>query len=161
MPSYASTTSVSVEKTQSEIRTLLARSGATKFGLLEEDGQAAILFDLKDRRIKFVIVLPKRTESRFIRGRYGKLRPIEAQHKEWEQACRARWRALFLSIKAKLVTVESAISSFEEEFYAHVMLPTGQTIYEASHQAVQQAYLSGEMPRLLLPGIGETSATVH
>ena len=40
---------------------------------------------------------------------------------------RQRWRALALCIKAKLEAVECGITSFEEEFLAHVVMPNGQT----------------------------------
>ena len=37
-------------------------------------------------------------------------------HGRWEQACRQRWRALALVIKAKLEAIDAEISTFEEEF---------------------------------------------
>jgi response regulator RpfG family c-di-GMP phosphodiesterase len=41
---------------------------------------------------------------------------------------RRRWRCLAMVIKAKLEVVASGISSFEEEFLAHVMLYDGRTV---------------------------------
>jgi hypothetical protein len=66
-----------------------------------------------------------------------------------EKACRQRWRALALCIKAKLEAVEAGITQFEEEFYAHIVLPGGRTIYEETSEAVRVTYESGKMPPLL------------
>jgi hypothetical protein len=45
----------------------------------------------------------------------------------WEQACRRRWRALALVIKAKLEAAEAGITEFEAAFLAHIVLPDGET----------------------------------
>ena len=42
--------------------------------------------------------------------------------------CRQRWRALNLAIKAKLEAVESGIVTFDQEFLAHIVGPSGQTV---------------------------------
>lgn len=154
---FASETSVSVENSQAEIRKILGRYGASKFMYYEEESRAAIMFEMKGKRIKFLLPLPAKSEKRFWQTpsrRYA--RSADAAYKEWEQACRQRWRALALAIKAKLESVESGIASFEEEFYAFIMLPSGKTVYEESYEAVNNAYLSGSMPKLLMPGL-ETS----
>jgi len=154
---FASATTVSVEKSQAEIRKILNRYGASKFVYYEEESRAGILFEMKGKRIKFILPLPAKSEGRFwVTPERGKARTSEAANKEWEQACRQRWRALALAIKAKLESVESGIATFEEEFYAFIMLPSGKTVYEESYEAVNRAYLSGSMPKLLLPGL-ETS----
>jgi hypothetical protein len=68
----------------------------------------------------------------------------------WEQACRQRWRALCLSIKAKLESVESGIEEFESAFMAQVVMPDGKTISETITPMIEQAYKSGKMPNLML-----------
>lgn len=154
---YAAETSVSTEQSQAEIRKTLNRYGAERFAYYEEDLRAAIMFEMKGRRIKFLLPLPSKNDRQFWQTPERRTaRSADAALKSWEQACRQRWRALALAIKAKLESVESGIASFEEEFYAFIVLPTGKTIYEETHAAVEQAYLTGKMP-LLLPGIGETS----
>jgi hypothetical protein len=40
-------------------------------------------------------------------------------------------------IKTKLEAVESGITEFEAEFYAHTVLPGGQTVYEATREQGQ------------------------
>jgi hypothetical protein len=67
----------------------------------------------------------------------------------WEQACRQRWRALALVVKAKLEAVECGISTFEEEFLAWMMLPDGSTVGDRMLPQLETAYRTGQMPPLL------------
>jgi hypothetical protein len=76
-------------------------------------------------------------------------------HYELCRACRQRWRALALVIKAKLEAVESGIATFDEEFMNWILLPNGQTVGDMIRPKIEQVYLTGELPPLLL-GIGET-----
>ena len=69
----------------------------------------------------------------------------------WEQACRARWRALYLIIKAKLEAIESGISTVEHEFLSDVVVPNGQTVGAFMAPQLEAAYTTGRMPALL-PG---------
>src|ERR1700683_1788171 len=146
---YASETAVSSEKSQAELRKVLAKYGATKFGYLEETTRAAIMFEVAGRRIRFVIPLPDRTDQEFTHTRhrqsYNRQRlSVDRQHERYEQAIRQRWRALVLAVKAKLAAVESGIATFEDEFLAYTMLPDGQTVGEWAHPQLEQAYLSGK-----------------
>jgi hypothetical protein len=68
----------------------------------------------------------------------------------WEQACRQRWRALALVVKAKLEAVEAGISTFEEEFMAHLILPSGHTVGSYALPRLRAALESGKMPSNLL-----------
>jgi hypothetical protein len=153
---YAKDTSVSSEKSQAEIRKTLTRYGATTFGLLEEGARAAIVFEVSNRRIRFNLPLPDPNDDQFFRipRRYERRSP-EAARQKWEQACRQRWRALALAIKAKLEAVESGIATFEEEFLAYVVMPDGQTVGQHVLPNVATAYATGQMPPLL-PAIGGT-----
>ena len=128
---YAEQTSVPVEKTRAEIETLLMKHGANRFGYMLEGNKAAIAFTMQNRSVRFIVPLPDRSEKRFwfTPARRNQRSPDEA-YKEWEQACRARWRALFLCIKAKIEAVEVGITTFEEEFLAHFVLETGKTVGE-------------------------------
>lgn len=148
---FAKDTSVSVEKSQAEIRATLTKYGASRFALFEEVGSAGIAFEAQGRRVRFTLPLPDRKEPRFWKtpGR-GLPRNSAQAYEAWEQACRQRWRALALAIKAKLESVECGIATFEQEFYAFVILPSGRTVYEESHETVKQAYLTGTTPPLLL-----------
>jgi len=54
-----------------------------------------------------------------------------------------------LVIKAKLEAVETGITTFQDEFLAHIMLPDGSTVSEFVGPQLEIAYENGEMPRLL------------
>ena len=61
------------------------------------------------------------------------------------------WRALALSIKAKLVGVDDGIETFEQAFMAHVVMPDGLTLGDHVTPKIAAAYESGKMPALLPP----------
>ena len=130
---YAAKTDVPVERSRGHIERALKRYGATGFAFAMQPGQAMIGFQTKDRRIRFVLPIPRGTESR----------------KEFEQLERSRWRALLLSITAKLEAVESGIESFDSAFMSHIVMPNGQTMAEHSLPYIAEAYRSGKMPPLL------------
>src|SRR5262245_57571225 len=153
---YAKNTEVPVEKTQVENKTIVSEYGETTVASLEAARRAAIMFEASGRRIRFILVLPDPNDERFYRisGQYRR-RSNDAARRKWEQACRQRWRALALAIKAKLEAVESGIATFEEEFLPYTVMPDGMTVAEHALPAVAKAYLTGSMPPLL-PAIGET-----
>lgn len=74
---------------------------------------------------------------------------FDSLEKAYEQACRQRWRALNLAVKAKLEAVSSGIASFEEEFLAHIVLPNGKTVGNLLVPQLGRAYLENKMPPLL------------
>jgi hypothetical protein len=154
MMPYAGKTKVGIESSQTEIRKIVNRYGATRFASMDEPGLSIIMFEVNGRRVKFSLTMPDISEFALTPGRRAK-RSKESQYDAWEQACKARWRSLALSIKAKLVAVEDNIAMFEQEFLDYVVLPNGQTVGEYVRPQIQQAYLTGTMPKML-PGVGET-----
>lgn len=149
---YADNTSVSVEKSRAEVERTLARYGASAFGYMTEAGRAVIMFEAHDRRIRFDLPLPRPDERRFTHtpGR-NTARSSQQALAAWEQACRQRWRALALAVKAKLEAVEAGIAEFEDEFLAYITLPSGQTMGQVARPAIAHAYDTGSMPALM-PG---------
>lgn len=181
---YATDTSVSVAKTRGEIEDLVTRSGASKFFSGIEDGRAFIGFVMRCnekpcrdctgptplrnrwqcelctktgkvhdlRNVMFELPLPK-TEGFKLDGRRRSRTP-EKQHEAWEQACRSSWRALLLAIKAKLVSVESGVESFEEAFLAQLVVKDDQgravRFGTRAVQAIADAYVRNGPPQLLL-----------
>jgi hypothetical protein len=146
---YAADTNVSVEKSRAEIEAILSRYGAGQFGYARDDsrGVASILFSAHGRQIRFVLTLPKRGDKQFAftPSRRNARSPQDAE-KAWEQACRQRWRALALCIKAKLEAVACGISEFEDEFLANIVLPGGDTVSNLMRPQIAAAYLSGDAP---------------
>lgn len=150
MSKYAANTDVSVERSAAEIERTLQRYGADQFIRGWQHGSAFIAFAMNDRRIRFVLPLPDKREDQFWKTPGGRRRRDDAAaFRAWEQACRQRWRALSLCIKAKLEAVEAGIATFEEEFLAHIELPGGRTVGDWMVPQIEQAYASGKMPPLL------------
>lgn len=149
MSRYAEKTSVSVDNSRAEIERTLARYGADQFAYGRDDsrGIASIQFRTSSRHVRFVLHLPGREDDEFLyTPTRGTLRSGEAAYKAWEQACRQRWRALALCIKAKLEAVEAGISEFDEEFLAHIVVPNGQTVGEWLCPQIDHAYQTQKMP---------------
>lgn len=150
---YAENTSVSVEKSKAEIESTLMRYGANEFVSGWDQDKALIGFKCRDRFIRFELPLPKRDDRAFTHTpNRGNARTDREAYKAWEQACRQRWRALALCIKAKLEAVESGITTFEDEFLAHIVMSNGQTIGQSLVPRLEQACDPSKMPKLL-PGL--------
>jgi len=161
MPSYAQNTDVSIDRSKAEIEHILQRFGATGFmsGWDSEKHTALISFRLRGRYMRFRLDLPDPADPVFVYAKVNQSHararrtPVQA-HAAWEQACKERWRALALLIKAKLAAIESGVVSLEDEFLANVMLPDQRTVGEWMQPQVQRAYESGVMPPLLpLPDV--------
>lgn len=152
MTRYASETSVSVEKTRAEIERTLRRYGASSFAYGWEGDRALIGFAMSDRRVRFLLPLVSRDDRAVTHTPTGIGRSAAVADKEHEQANRQRWRALGLIVKAKLEAVESGITTFEDEFLAHILLPDGRTYGEFAIPQIAAVYARGEAPRLL-PGL--------
>lgn len=146
---YAENTNISVEKSKAEIERTLQRYGADQFMYGWNDSQAIVSFHMNERYIKFLLPMPDRNDDQFLKTPTGKRRTAVQIEKEYEQACRQRWRALNLVIKAKLEAVEAGISEFEDEFMANITLPDGSTVGQFMRPQIAVAYDKGKMPPLL------------
>ena len=155
---FAEDTSVSVGKSQAEIKDMIQRYGCSHFAFMESDAGAQIAFRAKDRNVLFRLPLPDPAAPEFTvgyppsgsRSYKVKLAPDQARAK-WEQACRRSWRALALVIKAKLEAVASGIVTFEDEFLAYTMKPDGETIGDWAKRELPGVLEGRPMPPLL-PG---------
>ncbi|MCJ2015234.1 hypothetical protein [Methylobacterium sp. J-076] len=159
---YAADTSVPMNRSIDEIRTTVRRYGASEFAHMESDTQAAIQFTMHGRRIMFRLVMPDLRDAAFAKTETGRDRSASAAETAWEQACRSRWRALALVIKAKLEAVAVGIVVFEDEFLANTIPPgTSVTFGEAVREHMRLAHENGSLTPLL-PHIrpnGGTDAT--
>ncbi len=151
MARFAEDTEVSVEKSRAEIERLIIRYGATSTAFMNGPSHALIMFEAKNRRVVFELPLPDLNHKQFDKDGRGSIRTPEKRHAAWEQACRQKWRALALVIKAKLEAVESGITSFEDEFLAHIMMPDGQTVGSHVKPSIEAWYSGGNMHPLLPP----------
>lgn len=141
---YAAKTSVPVGRSQAEIKQILTKYGATTFVFGDSPDKAMVQFEMKKRLIKFILPIP--------------LKGITKNKKGWtlgqdavDQLTRSRWRALVISIKAKLEAVEIGITSFEQEFLAHIVIPGGSTVGNEIVPRLEEIYRTGNMPPLLGP----------
>jgi hypothetical protein len=144
---YAKETDVSCAKSRMDIESTLQRYGADQFAYAAAPGKAMIGFTMHGRQVRFILPLPKIDDFRLTD--LGRARTEKSQQDAWEQACRQRWRALLLVIKAKLEATECGISTFESEFMANIVLPDGRTAGEFMLPQITAAYERGTMPAML------------
>jgi hypothetical protein len=115
---YASRTKVPVEKTRTDIERLVRKYGAKGFASAWQGQSARVEFLCNDRHIRLTVVVPASAERE-----------------------REKWRAMFLLVKAKLVAVDAKIATFEEAFFADIVMPeTGKTVWETAREPLKLAY---------------------
>lgn len=134
---YAKDTAVPVKRSKAAIEDLLEGFGAHRIGIAIEPGKAIVGFTINRKGsswgVRFTMPVATAAEAAAIVDRHGY--PLaEGRKANWIDARnREKWRALFLTIKAKLVSVENKVETFEEAFMAHLVKPgTGQTVGEAT-----------------------------
>jgi hypothetical protein len=149
--SYATGTNVSSDRSRAEIERILVRYGATSFINGWEPGRAAVGFVLRGRQYRLLLPIPDRGDDQFIYTPTGKERSQDAAYRVHDQEVRRRWRALALVLKAKLEAVQSGITTFEQEFAIHAVLPDGATVGEHVLPAIAEHYRTGTAPALLPP----------
>src|SRR5947209_6299556 len=110
MAKYAEGTTVDADRSRVDIETTLRKQRAKRFiSAWDVDGLVAIIqFELSGRRMKFSIPLPDPQAKEFVETPTGQWLRTENQAREaYEKEVRRRWRALLLTIKAKLESVAS------------------------------------------------------
>ena len=144
---YAKGTTVSVEKSQTEIQRTLARYGADAFGFGEDTAahRAVVTFRAHGRHVRFDLPLPDPSKGTWATKSTNQL---DAER-------RRRWRALAAAIKSLLECVETGILTFEEAFAVKTVLPSGETVGAWLEPQVAQVYETGTMPPLLPGGDGQ------
>lgn len=152
MTRYAAQTEVDAGRSREELERTVVRYGASAFGYGWEDGRAVVQFRAQGRYVKFELPMPNPDDREFTLTPTGKARSGSSAAQAYQQASRQRWRALALVVKAKLEAVESGITTFDEEFMAHLLLPDGQTVGQFMGPQIEHAYEHGKMPKLLGSG---------
>jgi hypothetical protein len=151
---YAQQTGVTSENRRAEIERTLRRYGAGAFAYGWDRRTASVAFEMGGRRVQFRLPMPDPADRQFTHTpERGRPRSPEAAEREYEQAVRQRWAALALVIKAKLEAIEAGISTLDEEFLAHLVLPDGSTVAERTIPQLDAAYAGQPLPALL-PGGG-------
>lgn len=121
---YAASTDVDVDRSRAEIERTLRRFGCEEFGYSWTPDGYRIGFRIKNRLVRYDLPLPRPEDRQFTRTpARGLERTPAAAQAAYDQAVKQRFRALLLVIKAKLEAVESGITTLEDEFLAHTVIP--------------------------------------
>lgn len=130
---YAEDTKVPAAQSRAQIETMLRKVSANRIVTMDEALEAVVVFMLAGRLIRLRIEIP---------GEVG------------DQRRRAIWRAIGLVVKAKIEAVAQGITTVEQEWLAHVVLPNGRTVGDWVEPQLQVAYDEGRMPTepLMLEG---------
>jgi len=149
MTIYAANTDVPVDRSQLQIKRELQRYGADSFMFCEEPARAMIQFRYQGRSVRFIIEFPDRNSPRFTKSAKQKRPRDEAfAFRAWEQACRQKWRALHLFVKAALEAAHGGIVTFDDVFLPFLVLPNDRTVGEHLRPMIDKAVKQGLMPRL-------------
>lgn len=124
---YAERTKVPIGQSKAEIEKLVKKYSAGNFMTGDIDGRANVVFQMCDRNIRFTVAIP-----------------------ENEQAARSMWRALLLTIKAKLESAERGIETFEQAFLANIVMQDGRTVADHAIPRIESHY-AGDQSIPLLP----------
>lgn len=128
-----------------DIRRLLKRYEAGTVAILDSDSRVGVVFTMQGRRVRFVMQLPP--VSDFSHNSAGAKMGKRQQQQAHEKVIRQHWRALLLTINAKLESFEIGIETFEEAFMAQLVLADGKTFGETVLQQIENGslpLLSGE-----------------
>lgn len=145
---FAEGTTVAVERTLAEIGATIVKHGGSNFTFsMGSPGATSIVaFKAHDRFVRFSLPMPRPDDRAFLRGRGSRELAYQAE-------LRRVWRALLLCIRAKLEVVATGITSFEDEFLAHIVVPGGETFGDWARPKLADAYASGvSLPPLLGDG---------
>ena len=148
MQHYALKTDVSAERSKAELEELLRLYGASAVASGWTDGHAFLAFTLCERTVRLRVPMP--STSDFSHTESGRRRGARRQQQAFEQAYRARWRALLLVVRAKLEACSIGITSLEREFLADLALPEGRTVGDVLSADLARA-LSEPFTLRLLP----------
>jgi hypothetical protein len=115
---YAEGTSVSAERSQDEIRSLLRKHGADRFAFAEAPEGAHIQFSLRGQQYRFTVDRPTTADAP--RGTQSTWRD-----REW----RRRWRARLLWLKATLeFAADEDSDQLRTALLAYLLLKDGRTV---------------------------------
>lgn len=130
---YAEDTKVPTAQSRAQIETMLRKASANRIVTMDEALEAVVAFMLAGRLIRLRIEIPGDAS---------------------DQRRRAIWRAIGLVVKAKIEAVAQGITTVEQEWLAHVVLPDGRTVSDWVEPQLRVAYDEGRMPTepLMLEG---------
>ena len=149
---YAAGTSVTTDRSRTEVEKLLKCHGATGFICAWDDeaDTEVLMCRIQGRMLRFNVTKPQ--IQNFMYTEQGRPRMAALAEKARMAEYRRRWRALLLLVKAKLEAIAAEVSTFDREFLADMCLSTGDTVGQWMGTQLDAVYMEGKMP-LQLPGI--------
>lgn len=145
---YAQQTDVPAGRSRDQIERVLVKYGASRFMYGWEEGYACVAFEMHGHHIKFLLPMPSPTQAGILMTPTGRKRTQKQVNEAYEQACRQRWRALHLVIKAKLEAIESGIRTFEQEFLDAIVTEDGSTVGDRVIPEVRSLKQGKPLPQL-------------
>jgi hypothetical protein len=149
-------TKVSVGKSEAELRALIEKFGAKKYGMMEnwEEGTLTIVFDYNKFPIKLDLNIETIVAVRLEDEPYNSYR--RCTEEEYEQKIRSQakmvgMRVLVHQVKAWLLAIEYGIFTPEEVFLAHYVTKSGRTVGQEIISDLQNRLMN---PKQLLLGAG-------
>ncbi|GEM_PF-665059 len=162
MNRFARQTSVTIERSQEELRRLLRDYGGDDIFMGSSESQAAALVQFRYHGIpmQFRLRTPAMSEERFhfTRDKRGFKRQFsnEQTRRLWDQACRQQWRVVILIVRANLEAVESGTLKPEEAFLPYLLLPNGRNVADNLGGGVSKWIAGGNTPRMLMETFGSS-----
>lgn len=146
MARYAEGTAVTVDKSMADIRRLLLAAGCTHYASGEGPDSAGVQFRLGGLHYRFEVQRPSWEELRERYGSPGRVDQAKAVDGEW----RRRWRARHLWVKAQIEFADVEPDAFAASMLGYLVLPDGRTLADWAEPQIEEAYLTGAMPPLML-----------
>lgn len=142
---YAAETTVTVAKSQTELRALLGKYGVERFGIIEEPGLAVVMFQHEGLNHRLALPLRDARHSDFAYSPGGRYRDQKQREAAARQEGMARWRLLVLAVKARLELAAALGQSVGAAFTEYRVLADGRTVQEHITDA-------GDVPALTWSG---------
>jgi hypothetical protein len=151
---YAENTTVPVEKSLTEIVTLIKKAGGVRIAQMEDVDALAVQFFLSERMLRFRVPVPTADDiDKHDNGKHRYIElPLSARQQKADRVRRQRARALLLVIKAKLESVESGVETFDEAFLPNIVMSDGATVWDRVGKPIALEYQSGKPMPFLLEG---------
>jgi len=136
---YAEGTTVSVDRSIAELKRTCEKYGATNFGFLQGDASTAVFFKYEGRLYRLDLHFQSSAKA-----------CNQAEEKKLKAEERRKWRVLILTIKAMFESIENDVLAAPILLQPFTVLPDNTVLGERISATIEQAYLTGNMPTLLL-----------
>lgn len=91
----------------------------------QSDDKAIITFSVRGLSYRIIVEMPKKIDYLYTPTQHKKRTP-DSQFKEWNEACKEKWRDFYNLIHSKMVGIQQGITKFEWEFLAYLVTQTGE-----------------------------------